>query len=79
MSKITWTTSVGHAFLSQYLVEASNLMEELSCRWVSINLHAYFSYRFLVLQGTPQYLNDQSETEVASNVGESNTRHQLTR
>ena len=53
-------------------------MEELSCRWVSINLHAYFSYRFLVLQGTPQYLNDQSETEVASNVGESNTRHQLT-
>lgn len=30
MSKITWTASVGHAFLSQYLVQASILMEELS-------------------------------------------------
>ena len=48
------------------------------CRWVSIYLHAYFSYRFLVSQGTPQYLNDQSETEVPSNVGELNTRHQFT-
>ena len=47
-------------------------------RWVSIYLHAYFSYRFLVSQGTPQYLNDQSETEVPSNVGELNTRHQFT-
>ena len=55
-----------------------NVQSKETSRWLSINLEAYFSHRFLVSQGTPQYLNDQSETEVPSNFGELNSRHQFT-
>lgn len=52
-------------------------LTETCSTWPYLSQEAYFSYRFLVSQGKAQYLNDQSETEVPSNVGEFNTKMQL--